>query len=545
MRARRMPGRNRERSVEAPQCQIQRRVFERARSWMSNASARLHLTARSRSARPRPGGCCRRQCALCARRALAATLLVLPPRATRRCRVLRCPRCPRCALPSPARRVCGAASRAPPPSPPRMRRLRLRVSARSAAAGAEVPRRARLAEFLRARARRRASHGRPTCHRPAAACAGAAARARLQPGAGDRPPRGRRAAHPAGCAALVRVARHAGAGGAAVGASARATCAARSRALPAVRGRRIALVDDVMTTGATLAEAARAPRLAAGRGRVECWVVARTLRGRSCSTQTDDCVHADVRRRARRPRDPAEHGQRHPPHRQHGHRAASRRAARLSHGRPRSAARGARLSRIRAGHGASRLARLQGALGDERAAPLVRAHDARQRARSTTRASRRGDVLVFGCETVRLARRGASASSRRARAWPSPCARACAASTCPTRSPSPSTRRGGSRVSRCRTRSRRGASLPRRRGSRRSSSQHRPARRQALVQHAVHRLADRHLDAVMRGERAARRAPPPRPRPRARGPPGWPAGARPSRQREARRGDCARGRRCR
>jgi ComF family protein len=42
-----------------------------------------------------------------------------------------------------------------------------------------------------------------------------------------------------------------------------------------VRGSRIALVDDVMTTGATLAEAARVLRRA-GAARVECWVVART-----------------------------------------------------------------------------------------------------------------------------------------------------------------------------------------------------------------------------------------------------------------------------
>ena len=44
----------------------------------------------------------------------------------------------------------------------------------------------------------------------------------------------------------------------------------------AVHGARIALVDDVMTTGATLAEAART-LLSAGAERVECWVVARTL----------------------------------------------------------------------------------------------------------------------------------------------------------------------------------------------------------------------------------------------------------------------------
>jgi ComF family protein len=44
-----------------------------------------------------------------------------------------------------------------------------------------------------------------------------------------------------------------------------------------VRGARIALVDDVMTTGATLAEAARG-LMRAGAADVECWIVARTLR---------------------------------------------------------------------------------------------------------------------------------------------------------------------------------------------------------------------------------------------------------------------------
>jgi ComF family protein len=43
-----------------------------------------------------------------------------------------------------------------------------------------------------------------------------------------------------------------------------------------MRGARIALVDDVMTTGATLTEAART-LIEAGAARVDCWVVARTL----------------------------------------------------------------------------------------------------------------------------------------------------------------------------------------------------------------------------------------------------------------------------
>ncbi len=42
-----------------------------------------------------------------------------------------------------------------------------------------------------------------------------------------------------------------------------------------ILGRRVALVDDVMTSGATLREAAHSLRRAGARG-VECWVLART-----------------------------------------------------------------------------------------------------------------------------------------------------------------------------------------------------------------------------------------------------------------------------
>jgi ComF family protein len=47
-------------------------------------------------------------------------------------------------------------------------------------------------------------------------------------------------------------------------------------ALPAVAGRRIAIVDDVLTTGATLRAATAAARQGGARG-VAVWVVARTL----------------------------------------------------------------------------------------------------------------------------------------------------------------------------------------------------------------------------------------------------------------------------
>ena len=58
-------------------------------------------------------------------------------------------------------------------------------------------------------------------------------------------------------------------------ANVRGAFAVAPRTAEALRGRRVALVDDVMTTGATLAEAARV-LLAAGAAEVQAWVVART-----------------------------------------------------------------------------------------------------------------------------------------------------------------------------------------------------------------------------------------------------------------------------
>jgi ComF family protein len=57
----------------------------------------------------------------------------------------------------------------------------------------------------------------------------------------------------------------------------RGAFAIEPRRLGELRGRRVAVVDDVMTTGSTAGEIARVLKLA-GAARVEVWVVARTPR---------------------------------------------------------------------------------------------------------------------------------------------------------------------------------------------------------------------------------------------------------------------------
>ena len=80
-----------------------------------------------------------------------------------------------------------------------------------------------------------------------------------------------------------------------------------------LRGRHVAVVDDVMTTGSTAAEIAARPQ-AGGRGDGRgLGAGAHAAPGRRLS----DDVEADVQHRSRRARDPAEHRQRDPPGGQH------------------------------------------------------------------------------------------------------------------------------------------------------------------------------------------------------------------------------------
>ena len=86
-----------------------------------------------------------------------------------------------------------------------------------------------------------------------------------------------------------------------------------------------------------------------------------------------------VRRRPRPSGDSAEHGQRDPAHRQHGDRAASRRAARVPDGRPRAPPRRARLPRVRARRRPPRFRRLPHRARHRAArTSLVRLHDDRR-----------------------------------------------------------------------------------------------------------------------------------------------------------------------
>ena len=188
------------------------------------------------------------------------------------------------------------------------------------------------------------------------------------------------------------------------------------------------------------------------------------------------------------------------------------------------------------------------ALDASAGATLVRVHDRRPRARSTTRAFAPGDVLVFGCETARTAGRDRRAiRRRRAAAHPDASRRA---------QPQPVERRrrrrlrglAADRICGRRLTARRslaGVIGRSARGSRCSSASTACRGGKSFVEHAVDGVADRHVDAVVRARARARRVAAPTPSAT------WPSSARISRQRpapapaRARRAGCATGRRCR
>lgn len=187
------------------------------------------------------------------------------------------PACPRCALPAPGGVLCGACLARPPPYAATRAAFVYAFPADRLVQALKYGGALALADFLAAAL--------------AAAVAGSDAqvvvplplssRRQRQRGFNQANEIARRVADRVGlplAAALVRARdapAQAGTGRRARLANPRGAFAAASAA-PALSGRRVALVDDVMTTGATMAAAARAA-LAAGAVRVDAWIVARTL----------------------------------------------------------------------------------------------------------------------------------------------------------------------------------------------------------------------------------------------------------------------------
>ena len=185
-------------------------------------------------------------------------------------RTRRAPRCERCA-PARCRRgvaVCGACLREPPPFERSGLRRRLRLSLGRPDRRLQVPRPrsnwpARWRRAWRGPRRRAGRRRRRDLLLPVPLAPARLARARLQPGLGTGAPRRPRAAAagraPTCCCAPAR---HAAPGRPAARASAQrnlrgAFMVEPRRARRRCAGRHVALVDDVMTTGATAREAAR------------------------------------------------------------------------------------------------------------------------------------------------------------------------------------------------------------------------------------------------------------------------------------------------
>ena len=222
-------------------------------------SVRLRRCARARAARSRCARALPQRCALCA--APCGDALVCARPARPRCRASPAA-CPVCALPAPAARSAARASRvrrrsrdASPRSSTRFRSIgccrQFKYGGRLALADWAARRAGAAVASRRAR--------RPRGRTAVVALPLAPSRQRergfnqAREIARARRARGRRCRWRA---PLARIARRHAAGGAAVDGARDATCAARLPCDGDVRGARIALVDDVMTTGATLAEAA-------------------------------------------------------------------------------------------------------------------------------------------------------------------------------------------------------------------------------------------------------------------------------------------------
>ena len=188
---------------------------------------------------------------------------------------------------------------------------------------------------------------------------------------------------------------------------------------PSVRGRRVVLVDDVMTSGASLhrggAGAARRPAR-----RTSARVVLARTDAPDCAGAADNRRH--VPHRPRRTRDPAQHRQRDPPGSQHRLHAAPGRAAGLLDGRPAAAPRRPGLPRVRRSAAPRGLASAASTTQQPDAPTACSRSPRAARAPCTTCASQPGDWLVFGSETRGLApelreqlRAGAAAAAADAR----------------------------------------------------------------------------------------------------------------------------------
>jgi ComF family protein len=215
------------------------------------------------------------RCALCNARSGAA--LVCSP--CRRDLPALPPACPRCALPSPLGATCGACLARPPPQDATIAACRyahpLDGLVHELKYGGRLALARLFGELLAARAR---ENRRAPSFPDAVVAVPLAPKRQRERGFNQAQEIARCVARHTGIPLLHGLARirHTPAQATLDWNARRANLVGAFVASAAVSGRRIAIVDDVMTSGATLHAAARAAR-AAGAAGIEAWVVARTL----------------------------------------------------------------------------------------------------------------------------------------------------------------------------------------------------------------------------------------------------------------------------